>query len=138
MKMHILKEDLSLMFIAAQSFPGDIFNTHQKLLSLVTDKKNRQFFGISFFDKTQKIQYIAAVTENFKGEGMLLGLETFLLKKGDFNYINIPGNRNDFSENAFKILLFRQEMDFSENIKMNSNRGSSQLQSGISVLTAGC
>ena len=103
MEQHIFKDDVGLMLIAAQSFPKDIFNAHEELLSWVTYKKEREFFGLSFPDKYGKIQYMAAATEYFEGEGMLLGLETFRLKKGNYHYITIPLYKNEISENIFKI-----------------------------------
>lgn len=113
MKRYIFKEDLNLMYVAAQSFPDDILNAHQILYSLVKDRKNREYFGISFPDEFGKIQYKAAVTENFKEEGFSLGLKTYRLKKGTYNYITIPDYKNDILtiQNAFKILLLSPYLD---------------------------
>ena len=113
MEQFLFKEDLKLMYVAAQSFPEDILGAHQRLHSIVKNKENRNYFGISFPDRTGKIQYKAAVTENFEGEGNLLGLKNYLLKKGYYNYITIPNYKNDIPaiENAFKILLLIENID---------------------------
>ncbi|HET8803231.1 MAG TPA: hypothetical protein VFM72_01535, partial [Aequorivita sp.] len=102
MYQFIFKENKNLMYVPAKSFPNDILNAHQELHSLVLDKLNRDYFGISFPDKTGKIQYKAAVTENFVGEGELLGLKNYLLKKGIYNYITIPNDNIPAIDKAFK------------------------------------
>lgn len=105
-------ENKRLMYVSAKSFPEDIFQAHQLLHSIVIEKENRDYYGISFPDKTGKIQYRAAVTENFKGESAILGLNNYLLKKGKYNYITIPQSKDEISEieKAFKILLFNPKI----------------------------
>ncbi len=113
MYQFIFKESKSLMYVSAQSFPDDILKAHQELHSIVIEKTNRDYFGISFPDETGEIQYKAAVTENFEGEGVLLGLKNYLLRKGIYNYITIPNYKDDIPsiEKAFKILLLNPGID---------------------------
>lgn len=101
------------MYVSTKSFPNYILKAHQELHSVVLDKLNRDYFGISFLDKTGKIQYKAAVTENFEGQGESLGLKNYLLKKGIYNYITIPNYKDDIPaiEKAFKILLLNPNID---------------------------
>ncbi|MDN3724236.1 hypothetical protein QRD02_07565 [Aequorivita sp. SDUM287046] len=107
MQQFNFKEGKNLMYVAARAFPDDIFLAHQELHSLVRVKTNREYFGIAFADKNGKIQYKAAVTEIFKGEAAVLGMETCLLKKGNYPSISIPSTNTDVSEaeKSFIILL---------------------------------
>lgn len=113
MNQLVFTKDVCLMYISAESFPDDVFLVHEKLNSIVKNKENREFFGFSFPDKNGKIHYKAAVTETFKQEGLQLGLKTYLLKKGNYNYITIPECKNNISEieNAFKIFLLKSSCD---------------------------
>jgi hypothetical protein len=107
------RENKMLMYISAISFPDDILNAHQELHTMVTEKKGRDYFGISFSDSSGKIQYKAAVTQNYDGEAAALGLKTYLLKKGIYNYITVPNYKDDIVaiEKAFKILLLNPKID---------------------------
>ncbi len=107
MKQHIFKEDLNVMYVPAETFPDDVFVAHQKLHAIVQSKENREFYGISIQDTNGKIQYKAAVSENYRGEGVSFELKTYRLKKGSYNYITIPDDKNDSASegNAFKIFL---------------------------------
>ncbi len=123
MKQHIFKEDLNVMYVPAETFPDDVFLAHQKLHAIVQNKENREFYGISIQDTNGKIQYKAAVSERFKGEGFSFELETCQLKKGSYNYITIADDKNDISVdgNAFKIFLLKSKFGknaFSENAVM--------------------
>lgn len=122
MKQHIFKEDLNVMYVPAETFPDDVFVAHQKLRAIIQCKENREFYGISIQDRNGRIQYKAAVSENFKGEGISFELETYRFKKGSYNYITIPDDKDDsFLEgNGFKIFLLSKidENAFGENAMM--------------------
>ncbi|MEH6764973.1 MAG: hypothetical protein V7655_10780 [Aequorivita antarctica] len=100
-------DDKKLMYVSAVSFPEDILNAHQELYTILSNKKGRDYYGISFADSKGKIQYKAATSLHFEDEAASLGLKTYLLKKGIYKYITIPTYKDDIAaiERAFKILL---------------------------------
>ncbi|SFD49014.1 hypothetical protein SAMN05518672_102155 [Chitinophaga sp. CF118] len=87
MENFILKDDINVMCVTADSFPAGILPAFEKLHSLVPDYSTRKQFGISRPDKSRKIIYKAGVEELSGGEAERLHLEKFVLKKG--NYISI-------------------------------------------------
>ena len=54
------------MYVEAESFPFGIKEAFKKLESILMEKDNRTFFGISNADKNGKIIYKAAAWENMK------------------------------------------------------------------------
>ncbi len=100
-----LDNDISVMFVEADSFPFDIQAAFEKLENKLIEKESRTYFGISNADKNGKIIYRAAVWEKYEGEGDACGLETFRIKKGvyagemiqDFKK-NIPAIGNTFQQ----------------------------------------
>ncbi|MGC4021721.1 MAG: transcriptional regulator [Cyclobacteriaceae bacterium] len=94
METYYLKDDIKLLCVNASSFPDGIMDAHEKLKGLLPSTSGRKFYGISFPDKTGKINYKAGVEESFKDEGDKLKLETFVVKRGEYtgsrilNYID--------------------------------------------------
>ena len=108
-----LSEDIKVMCITAAKFPDGIEQAHLQMRSLLPIKKQRRSFGISWPDEQGNIIYKAAAEEIQNDESAKLGLETFLIKKGNYNtfyikdHIKFPGSISD----AFQILLGQQEVD---------------------------
>jgi hypothetical protein len=102
-------ENKLLMYVQAESSRVDILKAHQELHNLVTQKKGRNYFGITFPDRSGKIHFQAGVTQNFEGEADALGLKTYILKKGVYHFIAIPDveENTETMESAFKILILK-------------------------------
>lgn len=83
MQIYELKKDVKVICVEATSFPGGIKNAFNRLYNQVPDTKLRNIFGIS---KPQNglIIYKAAAAENFEGEATRLGLQTFVIQKGNY------------------------------------------------------
>ena len=81
MEAYRLKQDINVICVEAESFPGGVKNAFAKLYSQVPDTQQRHIFGIS---KPQQgiIIYKAAAAENFEGEGASLHLPVFPIRKG--------------------------------------------------------
>lgn len=114
MEKYHLPENITAMYITASSFPEGVLAAHQKLHSLVpmSESPERKYFGISFpIDGT--IVYKAAAEELTDGKASQLGLETYIIKKGEYTSIDI----HDFMKNisaigdAFNELLENQRID---------------------------
>ena len=108
-----LSEDIKVMYVTATHFPDGVERAHIQLHAMFPEKKDRRFFGISWQNENGEIIYKAAADEMEPGEAEKLGLETFTIKKGNFNCFYIK----DFMQNvgsikqAFKILLGQAEVD---------------------------
>ncbi len=114
MEKYHLPDDITAMYITASSFPDGVLAAHQKLHSLVpmADSPERKYFGISFpIDGT--IVYKAAAEELTQGEAKQLGLETYLMKKGEYISIDIHDYMKNLSAigNAFHELLENPRID---------------------------
>lgn len=107
MEKYTLDKDITLFYVTAVSFPGGVLAAHQQLHALIPFSTQRKYFGISFPDATGTIIYKAAAEELIEGEGKEKGLETFLLKKGEYNSILIHNYMDDIPAigKAFKELL---------------------------------
>ena len=107
MEKYTLDNDISLLCVRAASFPDGIMAAHQQLHSLIPFSTQRKYFGISFPDATGTIIYKAAAEELINDEAAEKGLETFILKKGEYNSIVISNYMDDLPAigNAFKELL---------------------------------
>jgi predicted transcriptional regulator YdeE len=108
-----ISDDIPVMCITATSFPDGVENAHQILHALFSDKEKRHIFGISHPDQSGTIIYKAAVEITQHGEAEKLGLETFHIKKGDYNCFFIKNYKDKISSirEAFEILLKQQEVD---------------------------
>ncbi|HEY1054925.1 MAG TPA: transcriptional regulator, partial [Emticicia sp.] len=114
MEKYHLSDDISAMYITASSFPDGVLAAHQKLHSLVPreDSPERKYFGISFpIDGT--IIYKACAEELTLGEAEALGLETYLIRKGEYTSIDIHDYMKDVSGigDAFNTLLENPRID---------------------------
>lgn len=84
-----LVKDIRVFYITAKSFPDGIKEAHEKLHALVPFSKTRNYFGISRPESNGGIVYKAATEEKEPGEAMKLGLETMIIRKGNYVYDTI-------------------------------------------------
>lgn len=115
MEKYHLPEDISTMFITASSFPDGVLAAHQQLHSLVPrlESDNRKYFGISFPNQNGTIIYKAAAEELNDGEAKSFGLETYIIKKGDYISIAIADFMNNVASigQAFEKLIADPDID---------------------------
>ncbi|GAA4088356.1 transcriptional regulator [Mucilaginibacter panaciglaebae] len=105
-------QDITVMYIAASSFPNGVLAAHQKLHALFTYSANRRYFGISRLENGE-IQYKAAAEELERGEAEKLGLPTLILKKGDYHAITIHDYMKDIPsiQKTFDTLIAQPDID---------------------------
>jgi predicted transcriptional regulator YdeE len=84
MEIKKLDSDIKVFYILAESFPNGVLAAHRKLHSLLPAESGRNFFGISYQNEKGDIIYKAAVEESYPGEAEKYGLETFIIKKGEY------------------------------------------------------
>jgi hypothetical protein len=108
-----LKSDIKVFYITAASFPDSVLAAHKKLHSILPSDDGRKFFGISYSNGKGGIIYKAAVEESFPGEAEKYGLETFIIKKGEYICETLIDWRKDESliGRTFKKLLSDSRID---------------------------
>ncbi len=113
MKNYNLEKDIHVICITATSFPDGVMDAYKKLQSLITDSKERRYFGISHPNKDGVIIYKACAEVKNEGEAEKLGLESFTIKAGDFASMYIEDHMKDPESigNAFKELLKNPDLD---------------------------
>ena len=113
MEKYFLKEDVDVFYITAVSFPDGIMDAHQKLQSLLPSTRGRNFFGISYPDKTGTIIYKAAVEESYPGEAEKYGCKTFVIPKGEYISTLLTDWQKDKTiiSRTFKKLLSDPKID---------------------------
>ncbi len=113
MENYILEKDIVVFYITATSYPDGVLTAHQKMHSYVTYNESRNYFGISAPDKTGTIIYKSAAEELKKGEFSTHNLPQFIIKKGNYIFIDI----NDFMKDipaigkAFDELISNPAID---------------------------
>lgn len=113
MDIYTLESDITAYFVTASSFPEGVLAAHQKMHGYVSYNNNRKYFGISAPDKTGKIIYKSAAEELEKGEFSKHNLDTFIIKKGNYIFIDIKDFMKDISliGKAFQTLLINPTID---------------------------
>lgn len=101
------------MCATATSFPNGVMAAHKKIQELVTNPKERQFFGLSRPNKDGTIMYKACAEEQSDGEAVKLGLEPFTIKAGNFasSYVTDFMKNHDDIGKAFQELLKNPKID---------------------------
>jgi hypothetical protein len=89
--------DITAYCMKASSFPEGIQQAHQSLHALIPFDTNRKYFGISYPVDGQ-INYWAAATELTDGEMSRHGLETFVIKKGNYLFADIKDYMQNFKQ----------------------------------------
>ncbi|MDX2174199.1 MAG: transcriptional regulator [Bacteroidota bacterium] len=113
MQNFYLDKEIIVFFITAKSFPDGVLEAHEKMHSYVSYNDCRKCFGISAPDKSGKIIYKSAAEELDKGEFSKHNLDTFIIKKGNYIFINIKNFMKDISSigKAFQTLLSHPTID---------------------------
>jgi len=82
--IHIIKDDIKVACVKALSFPEGIGGAWAKLFSSLPSQEGRNLYGISYGGVNGNITYMAAVEELDAGEADQLGLESFVIRKGQY------------------------------------------------------
>lgn len=89
MKTLTIVNDIAVLCLKAPIFPNDVSTTHNQLHALISDSKNRQFFGISHPNKNGEIIYKAAIEQKIENEAKFFNLESFTISKGNYAFIDL-------------------------------------------------
>ncbi len=113
MEKYILDNDITAMYISASSFPDGVLAAHQKLHSLIPFSTNRKYFGISQGNENGGIHYKAAAEQLSDGEAKEKGLETFVIKKGEYRSVIIHDYIQDIPaiDSTFQQLIALPNLD---------------------------
>jgi len=108
MEPYHLNQDIRLCCIAAKSFPDGVMAAFQQLMNIFPDQQGqRRLFGVSWPDGKGSLVYKAAVEEKYQGEAERLGMEPYLLKKGEYLSTTVHNFMNDIPSigKAFRQLV---------------------------------
>lgn len=108
MEPYHLDNDIRLLCVPAKSFPDGVMAAFQQLMTLFPDQQGkRRLFGISWPDGKGSLVYKAAVEERYRGEAEKMGLESYLLKKGEYLSLVVHNFMNDIPSigKAFRELV---------------------------------
>jgi len=108
-----IDRDITVICVTASSFPDGVQSAHQKLRAAVPASSSRKFYGISYSDKNGNIVYKAAAEQMHPGEAQKLGMETFVIRKGDYiSQVLTDWRRNEMEVGkTFKKLLADPRID---------------------------
>lgn len=112
MKTISIVEDITVMYVAATSFPDGIMEAHEKIHSIIPVKPARKFYGISR-PENKTIVYRAGVEVLKPEEPATFKLETLMLKKGNYTCLLIKDYVKDIQSigSTFDILLSHPNLD---------------------------
>jgi len=113
METYNLEHDIKVFCVTADSFPNGVQAAYDKLYAKA-GQEGRTIYGLSKPDNNQ-IVYKAAATEKFDGEGEQLGLETFIIPKGEYVTETIYDWKNNMQKfgPTFMALLANSRLDWS-------------------------
>lgn len=80
MKLYEQMEDLSLIGIHVTTFPNGIKEAFDKLMKMLGE--GRAYYGVSWMDNNNIVQYYAMANEQFPNEGKQYAYENIILPKG--------------------------------------------------------
>ena len=108
-----LEKDITVFYVTASSYPNGVLEAHQQMHGYVTYNEKRNSFGISAPDKTGTIIYKSAAEELEKGEFSKHDLPQFVIKKGNYIFIDIVDFMKDIPAigKAFEVLLSNPDID---------------------------
>ena len=108
----IFENDITIMYVAASSFPDGVLAAHQQLHSLFPFSTARRYFGISRPENGQ-IEYKAAAQVIESGEAEKYQLATMILKKGNYIAITIHDFMKDIPaiQKTFDVLISQPNLD---------------------------
>ncbi|HLZ85924.1 MAG TPA: hypothetical protein VKQ52_01735 [Puia sp.] len=108
METYHLDHDIRLCCIPAKSFPDGVMAAFQQIMDIFPDQQGkRRLFGVSWPDGKGSLVYKAAVEESYKGEAEKLGMDTYLLKSGEYLSTVVHNFMDDIPSigNAFRQLV---------------------------------
>jgi hypothetical protein len=82
MEIYYQKEDMCVFGVHVKTFPNGINEAFDNLV--MTFGKNRSYYGISWMDENDSVQYYAMVPEAFKGEANKYHYEKLIITKGEY------------------------------------------------------
>jgi hypothetical protein len=82
MEIHKQREDLTVFGIHVKKFPDGIKEAFSDLIEVFGN--NRSYFGISWCDDNNTVQYYAMVQEAYEGEALEYIYEILTIRKGDY------------------------------------------------------
>ncbi|GHN01896.1 hypothetical protein WSM22_33850 [Cytophagales bacterium WSM2-2] len=103
METYLVKEDIKLLCVNADSFPQGVEGAFKKLNDLIPTQ-GRKLYGISF-PQNGRIIYKACVEESSEGEKV--NLEKFTVKKGEYigsRIVNYADHMESIGKTFNKIL----------------------------------
>jgi hypothetical protein len=112
MEITTLKNDITVFYVKALSFPEGIMDAHNTLRSIVPFSDERRYFGLSR-PEHGPIEYKAAAEELEEGESEKFGCEKLVIKKGRYVIESIKDYTNDPQsiERTFRQLLAHPHLD---------------------------
>jgi hypothetical protein len=105
MEIYSQPEDLTVFGIHVKNFPDGITEVFSGLMEVFGN--NRAYFGISWCDKNNTIQYYAMVQEAYKGEALEYKYERLTIGKGDYQTETIHDwlSKKDCIKDVFHQLM---------------------------------
>lgn len=112
MEIISVDKDIWVMYVKADSFPGDIGGAHQKLHAIVPFSADRKYLGISH-PENGEIVYLAGAEMLKENEEEEYGLSALKLKKGNYICITVHEYMSDPLSigRAFQQLLQQAGLD---------------------------
>ncbi|HMS32967.1 MAG TPA: transcriptional regulator [Ignavibacteria bacterium] len=112
MEIITLEKDIKVILVTAESFPDGIMDAYKKLSGMISNPRDRKYFGLSR-PENGIIVYKAAAEDTVEGEAGKLNLQTMEIKKGKY----ICEIINDFMKDlpaigkTFEKLLTNPDID---------------------------
>jgi hypothetical protein len=78
-----LDKDIKVLYVTAEFFPDGIMDAYKKLNWLISNPRERKYFGISR-PENGVIVYKAEAEDTVEGESGKLNLQTMVIKKGNY------------------------------------------------------
>ncbi|MFD2871092.1 transcriptional regulator [Mucilaginibacter ximonensis] len=105
-------QDIRVMYVEATSFPDGALAAHQKLHSYFPFTTVRRYFGLSR-PESGIIRYKAAAEIMESGEAEKYGLQTIVLKKGDYHALTLRDYMKDIPsiQRTFSQLIALPDID---------------------------
>jgi hypothetical protein len=112
MDKYNLDKDVKLFCVTAKSFPEGIVPAHDELIELLPTTEGRHFYGISYCEG-KTLVYKAGVEESYAGEAEKYGCQTFIVKKGEYVFVDLPHYYKNIPQigETFKQLLAEPGID---------------------------
>jgi len=83
MEIYHQQEDMVVFGVHVKTFPDGIKEAFESLMSLFG--KNRSYYGISWLDESDTVQYYSMVPEAFKDEASKYHYEKLIITKGEYH-----------------------------------------------------